>query len=92
MKYESLFEPPVTKAIKSGRVRLSANEQVGEHITEKKEEMIIVLEGVATLNIEGNYIELKVGETYYIREGKKHNVLNNTEEDLEYIYVVSMHN
>ena len=78
MKCESLFEPPITKAIKSGRVRLSPSEEVGEHITEKREEMIIVLKGVASLNIEGNYIELKEGETYYIREGIKHNVLNNT--------------
>ena len=90
MKYESLFKPPFTKNIKAGKVFLRPNEEVGEHVTDNKEEIIIVLRGVATLHIEGNTAEVGGGESYYIGEGKKHNVVNNSREELEYIYVVSL--
>ena len=89
MESKSLFKPPFTNVIKAGRVKLSPEEDVGEHITEKREELIIVLKGVATLYIDSNSVELNEGETYYIEEGKKHNVVNNTTNALEYIYVVN---
>ena len=90
MQSESLFEPPLTRAIKSGRVRLSPNEEVGEHTTEKREEILIIMKGVATLSIDGKSEELKEGETYYVEEGKKHNVMNKHAGELEYIYIVTM--
>jgi len=90
MNFEYLAKPPVTRKIKAGRVSLLSGEEVGEHSTEKKEEIIIVLKGTATIILEEETIELGEGKTHFISEGKKHNIKNNHTTDLEYIYVVSL--
>jgi len=92
MNYSPLFKPPLTRKLKSGRVRLSPGEDVGEHTTEKREEVIVVLKGRATLDIEGRSIVLKEGDAHYIEEGKIHNILNKTNREVEYIYVVGLFN
>jgi quercetin dioxygenase-like cupin family protein len=89
MKYELLFSPPLTNKIKAGKITLLPNEEIGEHKTEKREEIIIVMKGRATLEIENEKIQINEGEAKYIEEGKKHNVMNKTDEELEYIFVVS---
>jgi len=90
METSPIIKPPVSKALKSGRVRLSPGEEIGEHVTEKREELLVVLKGTATLINSGEVIELKEGETRYIKEGVKHNVKNTSNIPLEYIYVVSL--
>ncbi len=90
METTPIIKPPVSKALKSGRVRLSPGEEVGEHITDNREELLVVLKGTATLINSGEEIELKEGETRYIKEGVKHNVKNASNSPLEYIYVVSL--
>lgn len=92
MKHELLFSPPLTNKIKAGKVILLPDEEIGEHRTEKREEIIIVLKGKATLDIENRKIEITEGEVQYIEEGKKHNVMNKTNEKLEYIFVVGLLN
>ncbi len=90
MKTKSLLKPPKSKILKSGRVILSSGEEIGIHSTDEKEEIIIVLCGVATLQKEEKEIKLTAGETHYIKKNTIHNVLNNSKEDLEYIYVVGL--
>ncbi len=90
METDSIIKPPASKVLKSGRVRLSPGEEVGEHVTDKREELLIVLKGTATLINSGETVILKEGETRYIREGVKHNVKNTSDKPLEYIYVVSL--
>ena len=90
MKYKSLIKPPDSKVMKSGRVMLDPGEEVGEHVTENKEEMIIVIKGTATLLMEGVSTIVQPGETVYIKEGVRHNVKNETDRELEYVYVVSL--
>jgi mannose-6-phosphate isomerase-like protein (cupin superfamily) len=90
MKTESLLRPPNSKFLKSGKVILKKGEEIGEHLTEKREELIIVLKGIATLIKGDKKFELKEKQVHYIKEGIKHNVLNNSDEELEYIYVVSL--
>jgi len=90
MKTESIIKPPESKALKAGRVVLSPGEEIGEHKTDKREELIIILRGTATLIKEGEQIQLKIGETHYIEPETKHNVVNNSDEELEYVYVVSL--
>jgi len=93
MKTESLIKPPKSKVLKSGRVTLLPGEEIGEHKTDKREELIIVLKGTATL-IKGKKPEetivLTAGKTYYIKEDVLHNVKNASDEELEYVYVVSL--
>jgi quercetin dioxygenase-like cupin family protein len=90
MNFEYLAKPPVTRKIKAVRVLLSPGEEVGEHSTEKREEIIIILRGIATVIVEGKTIKLEEGKIHFIGEGKKHNIKNEHTADLEYIYVVSL--
>jgi len=90
METESLLKPPASRALKSGRVRLAPGEEIGEHVTHMREELVFVLEGIATLIKEGEEIELKQGQAHFIKEEVNHNIRNNSSADLEYIYVVSL--
>jgi mannose-6-phosphate isomerase len=90
MKTESLIKPPASEALKSGRVILSPGEEIGEHVTEKREELLVVLRGTATLAKEDERIELHKGKTHYIPEGIRHNVINMSDKELEYVYIVSL--
>lgn len=90
MKTRSLVKPPESKILKSSKVTLSPGKEIGEHTTNKREEFLIILKGTATLSKEDKVIELKQGETHYIKENIKHNIKNNSNDVLEYIYVVSL--
>ena len=93
MKTESILKPPISKFLKSGKVKLSPGEEIGEHVTENREELLIILKGEATLIKEkSNKIHLRKNDTHYIKADIKHNVINETNKDLEYIYVVSLFN
>ncbi len=90
MHTESLLRPPTSKVLKSGRVILSPGESIGEHVTDRREELIVIIKGKATLSEEDKKTELSAGETHFIRENIKHNVTNNSDEELEYVYVVAL--
>lgn len=90
MKTQSLLKPPESKVLKSGRVVLFPGEEVGEHITENKEEVLVIIRGTATLREDDKETKLNAGETHYIAENVAHNVLNNSDEELEYVYVVGL--
>ncbi|MFH1978475.1 MAG: cupin domain-containing protein [Candidatus Aenigmatarchaeota archaeon] len=90
METKNIVSPPDSRRIKSRKVFLSPGEEVGEHVTEKREEVIIVLKGKVTLEKEDQEIQLHEGESYFISEGVKHNVKNESDEPLEYVYVVSL--
>lgn len=90
MKYKSLIKPPNSKVLKSGRVVLDPGEEVGEHVTENKEEIIIVIKGTATIIREDVSTVTNQGEICYIKEGVKHNVKNESDSELEYVYIVSL--
>lgn len=82
--------PPESRSMKSSKVVLSPGEEVGEHVTERKEEIIIVLRGTATIVKENKNFRVCETESHYIGEGIKHNVINATKKPLEYVYVVNL--
>ena len=84
----SVIKPPVSKKTKAGLVILKKGEEVGKHITDKREEIIIILQGKAKVIIEGEIQLVKKDSLIYIPEGKKHNLINEFEEELRYIYLV----
>jgi len=86
---ESWLEPPLSQNIKSGFVLLHKGEEMGEHITEDKEEVLYIIAGEATVTIEGNAELAEAGSMIYIPPHAKHNVKNESDEDMKYIYVVS---
>lgn len=90
METECIVKPPQSRALKSGRVLLSPGESVGWHVTHDREELIVVLNGTATVIENNQETQLGAGDTYYIRNRTEHNVRNDSSNDLEYIYAVSL--
>ncbi len=90
MEVRHLVKPPHSKSLKSARVTLAPGEEVGEHVTEEREEVITILKGKAQLALDGNTISLSEGESHFIPEGTRHNVKNESKEPLDYVYVVSI--
>ena len=90
MKTELLVKPPHSRLLKACRVILSPGEEVGEHKTEEREELIIVLNGTASLLKGNEVVELNEGDAHFIEQGLMHNVKNNSGRDLEYIYAVGL--
>ncbi len=90
MEIRHLVRPPHSKSLKSARVTLAPGEEVGEHVTEKREEVVIVLKGKASLAMDGETVALSQGESYFIPEGVKHNIKNESKDTLEYVYVVTL--
>jgi mannose-6-phosphate isomerase-like protein (cupin superfamily) len=90
MKTIPLVRPPQSAGLKATRVTLSPGEEIGEHVTENREEIILVLRGEGILIDEGICIPLKGGQVHHIKQNTRHNVKNTSGKDLEYVYVVSL--
>lgn len=76
-----------------GRLEIKRpGEETGPHITEGKEEVIIVLEGTATVYYEKEKLKLRPGVSLFIGEGVLHNVRNEGRKRLRYAYVRSIAN
>lgn len=86
----SLIKPPKSKNIKAGLVILKKGEEVGEHITENREEVIIIIQGQARVFLEGQGKTVKQNSLVFIPENKKHNLKNISKKTLKYLYVVSL--
>lgn len=87
----SLLKPPESSMMKSGQVILAPGESIGEHNTGEREEMLIIMDGVGELEVEGN-VPMTIFKDCiaYIPPNTKHNVYNNNfDRFLRYIYVVS---
>jgi len=90
METISLVRPPESRMLKSGRVILAPREEVGEHVTDKREEIVVVLKGTGILVKEGEETALKAGEAHFIAQEIRHNIRNSSDEMLEYVYVVGL--
>lgn len=87
----SLIKPPESQKIKSGLVVLQKGQEIGEHTTDGKEEAIVVLQGRALVEIEGELPQtVEAGNLVFIPENKKHNLKNESDEILKYVYVVAL--
>jgi mannose-6-phosphate isomerase-like protein (cupin superfamily) len=74
-----------------GRVEIKKpGEETGAHVTEGKEEVIIVLEGTATVHLGGAKVKVGPGQSFFIGEGVLHNVRNDGRKRLRYVYVRSL--
>jgi len=85
-----LGRSPKTLGIRSGYVALKPGEEIGEHTTEDKEELLILLEGRAeVLSDKDSPILAEKNTVVYMPPHTKHNVKNTGSEILRYIYIVS---
>jgi mannose-6-phosphate isomerase-like protein (cupin superfamily) len=78
------------KGLRSGLVTLKPQELIGEHKTENKEEVIIVLRGSATIYF-GRNKKLKAAQNtfVFIPPETLHNVKNSGNKNLQYVYVTT---
>lgn len=76
--------------LRSGLVTLKPQEEVGEHRTHKKEEVIIILKGSAIIAYNNNKkIKAPVNSFVYIPPETPHNIINRTRGILQYVYVTT---
>lgn len=74
--------------IKSGLVVLNKGESVGKHSTHENEEIIVVLEGEGVLVADAE-IKLSKSAAVFVPKNIEHDVRNNGDCVLKYVYVVS---
>jgi mannose-6-phosphate isomerase-like protein (cupin superfamily) len=87
-EYESLLKPPRTKGLHSGRVFLNPGCDCGLHNTNNQEEMLIFLSGKGQAVIEKKPMDVEAGKFAYIPPKTEHNIINNSDEPLVYIFCV----
>jgi len=89
----SLLKPPRSQKLKSGLVILAPGAEVGEHVTDKREEIIAILDGTALVMVEGEEpVEVAADHVVFIPAEKKHNIKNAGGGKLRYIYTVALFN
>jgi len=90
-KYRRLLEDSSqTRSFRSGYVNLKAGQDVGEHTTEAKEEIIIVLSGKAEISCQNQQaLTAEKNSVVYIPPETKHNVKNVGRQILRYVYVTT---
>jgi quercetin dioxygenase-like cupin family protein len=86
-----LVTPEEAKRMRARVVELEPGKAVGEHTTEDREELIVVLEGTVVLQSpEGEHV-LKVGQAAFIPLDTVHNVKNTTKKKARYMYVLALY-
>ena len=81
--------PPEARSLSSSCVRLAPGQRVGEHSTEDREELILVLEGEATLQAGGEATLVRQRHAAYVPPGSRHDVENRAGAPLVYVYVTA---
>lgn len=89
-KPDRIIAPPVSRYLKSRFQVLAPGEEVGEHVTDQREELILILKGTATIIEKGLPTELAAGHAVYLPANVRHNVRNDGTEPLHYVYVVAL--
>jgi len=76
--------------LRSGVVVLKPGESVGKHITENKEEAIIILEGKARFFYAGKKSFIALEQSFiYVPPDTLHDLKNTGKNTLKYVYITS---
>ncbi len=86
-----LVTPEDAKRMRARVVTLEPGKEVGEHTTENREELVVVLEGALVLIGPDGKHPLKVGQAAFIPLDTVHNVINRTRKQARYMYVLALH-
>ena len=86
-----LVTPEEAKRMRARVVTLEPGKEVGEHTTENREELVVVLEGAIVLIGPDGEHPLKVGQAAFIPLNTVHNVMNRTKKQARYMYVLALH-
>jgi quercetin dioxygenase-like cupin family protein len=82
--------PNNSKFIRGRVVLKGPGDETGAHVAKGKEEIIIVLEGVATVQLEKGKNLVRAGSSFFVADGVLHNVRNEGDGPLRYVYVRSL--
>jgi quercetin dioxygenase-like cupin family protein len=74
--------------IRGGCICLAPGKSVGEHTTGAGEEILLVLDGKATVTANGETKTLVKDECVFIPQETVHDVANRAEDHLVYVYFV----
>lgn len=88
-EYQSLLKPPKTHCLHAGRVYLKAGSDCGQHTTGVNEEMLVFLSGNGQAIIGDKTFAVGKGKITYIPPQTIHNIKNNSDEPLIYIFCVA---
>jgi len=81
---------PQTSGMRSGKVNLLPGADCGQHSTEANEEMLVFLSGKGRAVIgDSKTLEVGIGKITYIPPYTVHNIINDSNEPLCYIYCVA---
>jgi quercetin dioxygenase-like cupin family protein len=86
-----LVTPEDAKRMRARVVELEPGKEVGEHTTENREELIVVLEGAIVLTGPDGEHPLKTGQSAFIPLDTVHNVKNKTKKKARYMYVLALY-
>lgn len=74
-----------TEALSVKQERMAAQTSEALHYHAKSQQFFFILKGTATFEVEDKTVTVGEGEGFHIQAGNKHRILNNTNEDLEFI-------
>ena len=70
-------------SVKQEMMPAGTSEQL--HYHEKSQQFFFILAGTATLEVEGNQIEVRTHEGLQVLAGEKHRIINNGKTNFEFI-------
>lgn len=74
-----------TDALSVKQERMPAQTAESLHYHEKAQQFFFILKGIATFEVENESYTAYAGQGFHIQQGKKHRIINNTAEDIEFI-------
>ena len=74
-----------TNALSVKQERMPAQTSEALHYHEKAQQFFFILKGIATFEVENESYTVQPGQGFHIGAGKKHRIINNTAEDIEFI-------
>lgn len=83
--------PEDSMRIRSRVEVLGPGEEVGEHVTHEREEVVVFMEGEAELVLGSRTHAVASPWALYIGPEVRHNIVNTGASPLRYVYVVALH-
>lgn len=87
-EYQPLLKAPKSHGLHAGRVYLKPGADCGKHNTGKQEEILIFLAGKGQAMMGDKTVSVGVGKIAYFPPNLEHNIINNSNEPLIYIFCV----
>ena len=87
--------PPSAKRLRSRSIRLAPGQEMPWHSTDRREELLVMLEGVVDLERRMSIasrtlrVSLRAGHCAYLPSGTPHRLVNRSRRRARYLYVTA---